>query len=90
MSCQGHGGVGHFRVVLEEREIQRPTVAPAVDKSAILAHPLHDKPECGFGPCQPFRLIEHRAGLGQGGDHQAVPISQHLIVASRPDTLRSG
>ena len=32
---------------------------------------------------------QHRAGLGQGGDHQRVPGGEALVVEARPDPLRA-
>ena len=38
----------------------------------------------------PRRLIEQRAGLGQRGHHQRVPLGQHLVVESRAQPLLAG
>ena len=33
---------------------------------------------------KPFRLAEDGAGAGERGDHQAVPVGEHLVVAAGP------
>ena len=36
---------------------------------------------------QPVVALEHGGGVGERGDHQAVPVGQHLVVPARPDAL---
>ena len=62
-----------------------PAGAPAVQKPAVGGHLIAHEGERRAGRIQPCRLAEDLAGMGQGCDHQAVPIGQYLVIPAGAD-----
>ena len=56
-------------------------------EAAVLLHVLHDEAEGGGGGGQPLGAVEHARGVGERGDHQAVPVGQHLVVPAGADAV---
>ena len=84
MCEQGQGRPAHLRVVVEERHGQPLSGPPAVEQAVALR-------SCGAAPSRRRRAArasqsgraKMAGSIGQGRDHQAVPVGQHLVVAAR-------
>ena len=60
--------------------------AMGVEQPAIrVAHRVHHEAPGADGGGQPVVALEGGGGIGQGCDHQAVPVGQDLVVPARPD-----
>ena len=63
----------------------RPAEPPAVPEPPVRrGHVRGDEGEGAFGERDPSGLVESGPGAGERGDHEAVPVRQHLVVAQRP------
>ena len=82
------GVVGSESVVAGSRLAARvPRPAPSSGASAQLG----DEEAGGVDRrTDPRRSVEQGAGLGEGGDHQGVPLGEHLVVESWPGTRPAG
>ena len=63
--------------------------APGMGEPAVLLHVLHDEAEGGGGGLQPLGAVEHARGVGERGDHQPVPVGQHLVVPAGANAARA-
>ena len=64
--------------------------APGMAQAAVLGDVGEDEGKGGLGRRQPGGLVEGRAGGGEGRDHQAVPVGEHLVVPLRRHARRAG
>ena len=63
--------------------------APGMPEPVALGHVCRDEIKSLPGHGLPFRLVQDDPGIDQGGDHQPVPIRQHLVVEPGPDPFLS-
>ena len=61
--------------------------AIGVGEAAVRLHALADEIEGGGRGFQPIGAVEHACGMGERGDHQAVPVGQHLVVPAGADAI---
>ena len=81
-------GAGHVGVIVDHRlGLEFSPAVGVTETVAVVAHVFGDGEEGGAGQGEPLRLFEGQPGPGQGVDHHAVPIGQHLVVAARRDAL---
>ena len=87
---QRQRGAGHRRLVLDQAGGGDAAQAPGVLDAAVAAgHVGQDEVEGLPRAVEPGGLVEHRGGAGQGGDRQAVPVGQHLVVPAGADAFFS-
>ena len=68
----------------------RLALVEAAQQAAILVAHLRDQEvRCGARGGEVILTAEHRAGLGQGTDHQPVPARQALVVGARAHAPRA-
>ena len=65
-------------------------LTPGMAEAIAARHAVRDEVKSAAGELQPSRLIQHGSGIGERCDHQAVPISEHLVVkpGSHPQGAR--
>ena len=80
---KGQGGPGHVGIIIEHGGMLGPAFAPAVVEAARRRQPAANESKDLFGGLRPRGLAEGGPGLGQGGDGEAVPVGQHLVVPQR-------
>ena len=85
---QGDRGARHVGVIVEHRRGLEPAVAIAVVEPSVGGHAVAHEGEGGGRCCDPVGAVEHRANGGKGVDHEAVPVGEHLVVATRRHALR--
>ena len=85
---QRDAGARHVGVVVERAAMQPLAGAMGMEQPAVVvAHPVHDEAPGADRGGQPVVALEHGGGVGERGDHQAVPVGQHLVVPARPHAL---
>ena len=77
-----HGGV-----VGGEPRQQQLALAPGMAEAAVPRHVHCNKIEGPARHVQPGWLIEEQPGLDQARNHQPVPVRQHLVVQTGPDSF---
>ena len=85
---QRHAGARHVGVVVERAAVQPLAGAVGMEQAAVLvAHRVHDEAPGAHRRGQPVVALEDGRRVGERGDHQAVPVGQHLVVPARPHPL---
>ncbi len=58
-------------------------------EAVALGHRFGDETECAGRKLDPFLFAEEPARIGERGDHQAVPVGEHLVVEAGANALRA-
>ncbi len=85
---EGEGGTRHIGVIIEQSRMHCPAKTVAVREAAVGFHGMGRQGDEGLlRRVDPMRLVKIMPGAGEGGDHQAVPVGQHLVIKAWPDPL---
>src|ERR1051326_297154 len=89
IALQGGGvererGLDHGGVVGGEPGEDRLPGTIGVGEAPVAAHTVADEAEGGVRERDPGGLPKAGAGKSEGGDHQAVPVGEDLVVGCRP------
>ena len=87
---EGQQRLEQVGVILEVGVEAPAAVLPGAQQPAVgVAQRAEHEVGGAGGGLEVVGSLEHRAGLGQRGDHQGVPGGQALVVEPRPDALRA-
>ena len=82
--------MGHVGVVVDDRGMALPPRAPGMRQAIALAHRGRDEGEGLLRKPQPIGAGEDARGMSERGNHQPVPVGQHLVVEAGANTRRAG
>ena len=77
--------IGHEGEIACHGKMLQPSRAPGVMEATVADHGLFDEAEGACCPIDPARFAEGHSGAGEGCDHQAIPVRQHLVVETGMD-----
>ena len=82
-------GARHIGIAVRKRRVLSLARTVGMKQTVTIAESVTNEAEGLLRRLDPFGSTECRPGIGDAGDHQAVPVDQHLVVASGTHAFRS-